>query len=262
VNTGEIAGDGIDNDGNGYVDDVYGWNAVADNGNPMDESGHGTHCAGIIGGRAGNSVGVSGINWKSRIMALQFMDSTGYGTTSDAIECINYVLKFKKKNPTARVVISNSWGGGGNSTALYNVINAARLQNILFVVAAGNEGLNIDAAKDYPSCYTLSNILSVGASDSRDRPAGFSNYGLTNVDLFAPGVSILSTTSNDLYEYMSGTSMACPLVSGAAALVWSQKPNLTALQIKNLLMETSDYKSPLNSHCVTGGRLNIYNAIR
>lgn len=262
VNTEEIPGDNIDNDNNGYIDDIHGWNAMADNGDPADDNGHGTHCAGIIGARAGNRIGMAGVNWNASIMALKFMDSMGAGTTSDAIECINYVVKFKKRNPTARVIINNSWGGGGHSTALYNAINAARLQDILFVVAAGNDGLNIDVTKDYPSCYSLSNILSVGAMDNRDRPAVFSNYGMQNVDLFAPGVSILSTTPRGLYGYKSGTSMACPFVSGAAALVWSQKPYLSAVQIKDLLMQTSDFKNALNSMCASGGRLNLYNAIR
>jgi len=261
VNADEIAGDGIDNDYNGYVDDIYGWNAVRNNGDPMDDHSHGTHCAGIIGASGNNGKGAVGVNWKAKIMALKFLSASGSGAASDAIECINYLLNFKKANPTARIIINNSWGGGVYSTPLYNAINATQKENMLFMVAAGNDNFNTDVTKQYPSCYTLSNIISVGASTSSDVKASFSNYGRTTVDFFAPGNSILSTIPGNRYAYMSGTSMACPMASGAAALVWSQKPHLLASQVKSLLLQTRDAKAGFSGKCVSGGRLNVNKAI-
>lgn len=186
TNPGEIPENGVDDDGNGYIDDVYGWNAVADNGDPMDDHGHGTHCAGTIGAVGDNSLGVTGVNWDVSIMAVKMLDASGAGTTVDALECFEYI------DAAGASLSSNSWGGFYPfDQAEYDAIAAI---DKLFVFAAGNDGVSIDGASThYPAGYDLPNILSVGASDANDLPASFSNRGANRVDVFAPGVSILST---------------------------------------------------------------------
>ena len=186
TNPGEIPGNGIDDDGNGYIDDVHGWNAVADNGDPMDDHGHGTHCAGTIGAVGDNGLGVTGVNWDVSIMAVKMLDADGAGTTVDAIESFEYI------EAAGAHLSSNSWGGFYLfDQAEYDAIAAI---DKLFVFAAGNNGVNIDGASThYPAGYDLPNILSVGASDNKDLPASFSNRGANRVDIFAPGVGILST---------------------------------------------------------------------
>ena len=227
---------------------------------PMDDEGHGTHCAGTIGARGNNALGVSGVNWKARIMALKFLDSDGAGTDADAVECITYALQHKGTN---RMVISASWGGYGYSTALHDAIAKARNAGVLFVTAAGNNGINCDYFyKFYPACFAdLDNIISVGASDQKDARAYFSNYGLQSVDLFAPGVNILSTFPGNSYGFASGTSMACPFVSGAAALIWSKNPSATYQTIKGFIIGAVDKKTAFAGSCVSGGRLNLYHAV-
>ncbi|MBI2611648.1 S8 family serine peptidase [Candidatus Gottesmanbacteria bacterium] len=260
-NPGEVEGNGVDDDGNGYVDDVYGWDFVNNDNNPMDDHGHGTHVAGTIGGEGNNSIGVSGINWEVKIAALKFLSSGGYGTTTDAIEAISYANSMGFK------ITNNSWGGGGYSQALYDAIAAANNGGYLFVAAAGNSGLNTDNSSAYPASYNLDNIISVAATDHNDNIASFSNYGVNSVDLGAPGVNIYSSVPKGNcslcaasgYTYLSGTSMATPHVAGAAALIWTSKPALSHLQIKSLLLSTTDPLSSLSGKSVSGGRLNIWN---
>ena len=190
VNPGEIPGNGIDDDGNGYVDDVHGWNAVADNGNPMDDHGHGTHCAGTIGAAGNNGRGVVGVNWDVSLMAVKMLNASGIGTTANAIECFEYI------EAAGAHLSSNSWGGSYPfDQAEYDAIAAV---DKLFVFAAGNDGKDIDSSAFHPAAYDLDNILSVGASNSSDARASFSNYGATRVDVFAPGVNILSTIRSKL----------------------------------------------------------------
>ena len=255
TNPGEIAGDGIDNDSNGYIDDVRGWDFAYNDNNPMDVHGHGTHVAGTIAGKGNNGVGVTGVAWNAKIMPLKFLNDSGSGSTSNAILAINYATAKGVK------LTNNSWGGGGYSQALYDAINTAGQQGALFIAAAGNSSQNTDTTPAYPASYDLANIISVASTTRTDGLSWFSNYGATTVDLGAPGSDIYSAWPNSTYNTISGTSMASPHVTGAAALLWSQNPTWTAQQVKNSLMSTGDSISALNGKTVSGKRLNINNAL-
>jgi subtilisin family serine protease len=255
TNPNEIAGDGIDNDSNGYVDDIRGWDFAYGDNDPMDVDGHGTHVSGTIAGKGNNGIGVTGVAWNAKIMPLKFLDDTGSGYISDAIFAIDYATSKGVK------LTNNSWGGGGYSQSLYDAINAAGQQGGLFVAAAGNDGVNADVSPMYPAGYNLANIVSVASTTRTDSLSYFSNYGLTSVDLGAPGSDIYSTTPGNTYSTYSGTSMATPHVTGAAALLWSQNPTWTVQQIKTTLMNTGDSLSSLAGKTVSGKRLNIYNAL-
>jgi subtilisin family serine protease len=256
TNPGETRGNGIDDDDNGYVDDVHGVDTFNGTGDPIDTYSHGTHVAGIIGAVGNNGVGISGVAWSTEIMALRFMPD-GYGYDSDAIEAIEYVLATKERLGYKRIVLNNSWGGDGYSQALYDAIAAARDAGVLFVASAGNESTNTDRSPAYPADYDLGNIVSVGASDLNDGQTWFSNYGCGTVDLFAPGEFILSTTPGGNYEYYSGTSMASPVVAGAAAIVWSQAASLGWDRIKGAVLNGVDKKTQLAGKSVTQGRANL-----
>ncbi|MFN5067050.1 MAG: S8 family serine peptidase, partial [Aphanizomenon sp.] len=255
TNAGEIAGDGIDNDNNGYIDDIRGWDFAYNDNNPMDVQGHGTHVSGTIAGKGNNGVGVTGVAWNAKIMPLKFLNDSGSGSTSNAILAINYATAKGVK------LTNNSWGGGGYSQALYDAINAAGQQGALFIAAAGNSSQNTDINPAYPASYNLANIISVASTTNTDGLSSFSNYGLTSVDLGAPGSGIYSTLPNNSYGTYSGTSMASPHVAGAAALVWSQNPTWTAQQVKNTLMNTGDSIAALAGKTVSGKRLNVFNAL-
>ncbi len=253
TNPGEIAGNGIDDDLNGYIDDVHGWNFVSNTSNPADDHGHGTHVSGTIGAVGNNGVGVTGVNWNVKIMPLKFIAASGSGDTSDAISAIRYA------NANGASVISNSWGGPDNSQALKDAIDAT---SAVVVCAAGNDATNNDVTgHNYPSDYNSSNIISVAATDSNDNLASFSNFGQISVDLAAPGDTILSTSNSGGYVFMWGTSMATPHVSGVAALVKSVNSNLTNLQIRNVILNNVDVKSSLSGKVNTSGRLNAYKAV-
>lgn len=265
-NPGEIAGDGIDNDYNGYVDDVYGWDFVNSDNNPTDDYGHGTHVAGTIGAVGNNSVGVTGVNWTVQMMALKFLDSAGSGSLADAVSAINYATLMKRDHGVNLVALNNSWSGGGYYSSLYSAISAAGAEDILFVAAAGNggpdgKGDNTDAKPEYPASYNLANIIAVAATDRNDARASFSNYGATTVDLAAPGVSIYSTQPNNAYASMNGTSMATPHVTGVAGLLAAYNPAATAAEIKQAIMDGVDPIASMAGKCVTGGRLNAYGAL-
>jgi subtilisin family serine protease len=255
-NTGEIPGNGIDDDGNGYVDDVVGYDFVNHDGDPWDDHSHGTHVAGTIGAVGNNGVGVTGVCWKTRIMALKFLGAGGSGSTSDAVSAVLYATANGAK------VMNNSWGGGGYSQALFDAIRVADSAGVLFVAAAGNSGTNNDVYPFYPASYDLPNVLVVAATDSADALASFSCYGATSVDLAAPGVNIFSTTPGGQYGQKSGTSMATPHVVGAAALLLSDSPGLRAADLKGLLMSYLEQLPALAGRTVTGGRLNVYRALR
>ena len=252
---------GVDDDANGIIDDIYGarWtsgNGLPTNGNPFDDHYHGTHCAGTIGGIGNNGVGVAGVNWNVRMAALKFLSAAGSGFLADAVSAIDYA-RLKGMNLT-----SNSWGGGGFSQALKNAIDASGAAGQLFVAAAGNSALNADISPMYPAAYVSPTILSVAATDHNDLLATFSNYGLTSVDLGAPGVNIWSARPGNTYQFLSGTSMATPHATGVAALVLSQSPALSPLALKQILMSSTDPIPALSGRCVSGGRLNAFKAIQ
>ncbi len=261
VNPGEVGGDGSDNDGNGFVDDIHGYDFVNNDGSPMDDNGHGTHVAGTIGAVGNNAEGVVGVNWSVSIMALKFLNANGTGFISNAIKALNYATMMKTEYGVNVVVANNSWGGGGYNSQMYNAIRSAQEANILFVAAAGNDGSNNDSRNAYPANYDLDNVISVAATDNRDKLASFSNYGATKVHLAAPGVGIRSTTPGGRYASYSGTSMAAPHVAGVAALLWSIDPNLSYQEVKNAILNGVDQKSDLAGKVATGGRLNAYNAV-
>jgi len=257
VNTAEKNGSpGVDDDGNGYIDDIYGYDFYNRDGNPMDDHGHGTHCSGTIGAVGNNGQGVAGVCWNAKIMAIKFLSSGGYGYDSDAIDSIEYAVQMGAK------VASNSWGGGGYNQSLKDTINAAGAAGMLFVAAAGNDyGSNNDIYPAYPASYDCANIISVLSTDHYDALSSFSNYGPISVDLGAPGSSVYSCLPGGQYTYKSGTSMATPHVSGACALVWSVCPYLSSAAIKDIILQTTDPLPSLAGLCVSGGRLNLSNAM-
>jgi serine protease len=254
-NAGEIPGNGIDDDGNGYVDDVYGWDWANNDNNPMDDNGHGTHVAGIIGAVGNNGLGVAGVAWNVQIMALKFLNSNGTGQLSNAIKALNYAVRMGAH------VSNNSYSGGGYFQAFADAIAAAGRAGHVFVAAAGNNGQNNDVAPTYPASYNLDNIVAVAATDRNDRLASFSNYGPTTVDIAAPGVQIYSTYRGGGYMSMSGTSMATPFVAGAVALLRDVYPNWSYRQIIDRLVSTADPLPSLAGKVVSGGRLNLARAL-
>lgn len=254
-NPGEVPGNGIDDDNNGYIDDTRGWDFVNNDNDPADDNGHGTHVSGTIAAVGNNGIGVAGVNWSARIMPLKFLSARGSGTTADAISALDYAVMMGAR------ISSNSWGGGAFSQALYDSIAAAQAAGHLFVAAAGNDGVDTDITPSYPASYDLDNIVSVAATDDNDALASFSNFGAVTVDLGAPGVSILSTTPANTYSSFSGTSMATPHVSGAAALVLAQDSSLDVAGLKAALMDSVDAIAALAGITVSGGRLNAASAI-
>jgi subtilisin family serine protease len=241
----------------------HGYNAVARTCNPADDHSHGTHVSGTIGAIGNNGTGVAGVNWSTRIMGLKFLDSTGSGSVSDAIDAIEFGLQAKTIFSSAANlrVLSNSWGGGGYMQSLYNEIAKANTADVLFVAAAGNNASNNNTTPSYPASYTNANVIAVAATTNTDGLASFSNYGSTSVHLGAPGVNILSTLPGSAYGYYSGTSMATPHVSGAAMLVLS-KCSLNTAGLKNAILSNVDVVSSLQGITITGGRLNVNRAIR
>ena len=261
TNPGEIAGNGIDDDGNGFVDDIHGYDFINRDGDPMDDHSHGTHVAGTIAAVGNNGRGVAGVNWTSSIMALKFLSSGGWGYISDAVQAVNYSTMMRTMYGVNVRVTNNSWGGGGYSSAMSDAIQAANNAGILFVAAAGNRGSNNDVSPHYPSNYNQPNVLAVAATDSSDNLAYFSSYGANTVHLAAPGVSIYSTVPGNRYSYFSGTSMATPHVAGVAALAWSVAPDATLSQIKSAILDGTDPLASLDGRVITGGRLNAVNTL-
>jgi subtilisin family serine protease len=244
----------------GTVDDAHGFNAINDTGDPMDDNGHGTHCAGIIGAEGDNSEGIAGVNWKVEIMPLKFMNANGSGTTSDAIKAINYVMERKRAGVNVRV-INASWGSTMKSKALEDAIRRAGEEGILFIAAAGNSSADSDRSPHYPAGYNLPNVISVAALNRNDELASFSNYGAKSVHIAAPGAEILSTWLNGTFEEHSGTSMATPEVVGVAALVLSVDPDLSVKELRQRLMDATDPLPALRGKVVTGGRINAALAV-
>lgn len=270
VNAGEVAGNGIDDDGNGYADDVYGWDFYDGDNDPMDESdiGHGTLVAGVAGASGNNGIGVAGMMWQCRLMALRFLGPGGDGLISDAISALEYA--------TAKgVTVSNhSWGynSPNGSSSLYDAIAAAGAAGHIVVAAAGNDGKNNDGHKsEYPASYDLDNIISVAATDENDGLASFSNYGQTTVDLAAPGVNILSSVLTTLYgpgpypygiyTYATGTSLSAPYVAGVVGLVWTQHPAWTWQQVRAQILDTARPVASLANKTASGGVLDAAAAL-
>jgi thermitase len=244
----------------GTFNDEHGFNLTDNVSDPMDDNGHGTHCAGIIGAEGNNDEGIAGINWNVQIMPLKFLGRGGFGTTKDAIEAINYAIDRKQKGVNIRV-ISASWGSTQYSKALEDTIRAAGEAGILFVAAAGNDGTSNDKRPHYPSNYDLPNVISVAATDKNDQLASFSNFGVKTVHIAAPGREILSTWLGDQYREASGTSMATPYVSGVAGLILAAEPDLTVAKLRERLLKSVDKIESLNGKIESGGRLNAAKAL-
>jgi subtilisin family serine protease len=255
TNAREVPGNGEDDDGNGIVDDVHGMNAIDNSGDPMDDAGHGTHVAGTIGAVGDNGKGVTGVNWKTRIMGLKFLSSFGGGATSDAIRCIDYAIDMKDRGENVRA-INCSWGSQMPSRALEDAIARANEKDILFICAAGNDALNSDRLPHYPSSYALDGVVSVAALASNGQLAAFSNFGSKSVDLAAPGADILSTLPGNQYGFASGTSMAAPHVTGMAALVLVADPDMELKDLRGRLLSTTFALPGLDGKLLTGGRLS------
>ena len=266
--------DGIDNDGNGYVDDIHGWDFLGNTNAVFNSAGdeHGTHVAGTIGAKGGNGIGIAGVNWNVTIMAGKFLGVDG-GSTLDAVEAIDYFVSLKKRHKINLVAINASWGGAGYSQALNDAVLRAAKAGILFITAAGNEGLNTDVYASYPSnldttrgtstetAATYDAVISVAAIDKNGALATFSNYGATTVDIGAPGVEILSTLPDSYLGYMDGTSMATPHVTGAVALYASTHPGATAQNVRTALLNSAITTTSLTGKTVTGKRLDLSSVI-
>lgn len=247
VNEAEANGvPGVDDDGNGYIDDIHGYDFVNKDGNPMDDQGHGSHVAGTIGAKANDGVGVAGVAWNVKIMAVKFLSAYGSGTLADAILSIDYTTKMGAK------ITNNSWGGGAYTQALFDSIQRAQEAGSLFVAAAGNSNQNNDTKPSYPATYEISNILAVAAFDNSGKKASFSSYGAKSVHVAAPGVDILSWGLRGL-QYLSGTSMAAPHVTGVAVLVKSQFPKMTPEEIKERLIKTSRKTDEMKGRVLSEG---------
>jgi subtilisin family serine protease len=253
----DLPGTGIDEDGNGYVDDVYGLNAITNTGNPYDDNSHGTHVAGTIGAKGNNSVGVVGVAQNVQIATCKFLGANGSGATSDAIQCLQYFadLKTRALSPVNIVATNNSWSGSAKSFALSDAIVAHQNLGILFVAAAGNDTVNNDLINSFPANYNLANVISVAATDHKDLLASFSNYGRRTVHVAAPGVRILSTVPGQAYALFSGTSMATPHVTGLIAIIKSRFPTLDYRNVKNLVIASGTPLASLATKTISGRRI-------
>ncbi len=257
--------DGVDNDGNGFIDDTNGWDfanndrTIYDGGKRGSSDSHGTHVAGTIGAKANNGTGVVGLNWNITLISAKFLGLNG-GTTANAIKAVDYLTNLKSRGINV-VASNNSWGGGGFSQGLFDAISRANNTGILFIAAAGNSGTNNDTSPSYPSNYDLPNVIAVAAIDKTGALASFSQYGAATVDLGAPGVAINSTTAFNTYSSYNGTSMATPHVTGAVALYASTHPGASVAQIRNAILSSAVPTASLAGKTVTGGRLDAYSAL-
>ena len=249
------SGDGKDNDKNGYVDDTHGFNAIKGKGSGKDNNGHGTHVAGIVAAHGNNGTGVSGMCWSGKVVPVKFLDEDGRGSTSDAIAGIEYAVKQGIK------IINCSFGTNGKSEALHDAVDFAQEKGVLLVVAAGNNGRNIDKDPVYPAAYDDSNILTVAASTSKDKLASFSNWGPEEVDVAAPGDGIRSTYLDGGYRVLDGTSMAAPFAAGLAALLKKQDSDLTFKDIRGAIRKHVDKPAGLAGKVAYDGRINARKAL-
>ncbi len=263
TNPGEIAGNGVDDDGNGRIDDTWGWDFYNNDNNPTDDNGHGTHVSGTIGAVGNNGKGVVGVCWNVKLAGLKIASAGGSISVTAAVNAINYCVGKGIK------ISNHSWGGGSFNQSLSNAISAARTAGHIVVAAAGNGGLdgrgdNNNTTPQYPASYNFDNVIAVAALDNNDKLARYSNYGSTSVDIGAPGSTIASSynSSNTSYAYLSGTSMATPHVTGVAALVWSKNPTWTYAQVRDKLYSSGRAVSALAGKTVTGKSVNANNAVR
>jgi subtilisin family serine protease len=256
INTAELNGKpGVDDDGNGYIDDIHGYDFANNDADPMDGHGHGTHCSGTIGAVHNNKIGVSGVMNDVTIVPIKFLGDDGSGTLESAISAIDYATNLNVD------LMSNSWGGGGFSQALYDAIKRASDKGIIFTAAAGNESSNNDVTPSYPASYKLPNIVSVAATTAQNNLAYFSCYGKSSVHIAAPGHNILSTVNKGGYEIMSGTSMATPHVSGVIGLLLSKEGRMPHDQMRDRVMMTSVPVAALRGKTITAGRIDAYNLL-
>jgi thermitase len=255
INEAELNGiENVDDDGNGYVDDYQGFNFYSNTTDANDDNGHGTHCAGVIGAIHDNAKQIKGVMKNVKLMPIKFLNEKGSGTLEGAIKSIDYATKMNVH------VMSNSWGGGGFSQALLDSINAAEQKGIVFVAAAGNSRNDNDRWPAYPATYENENIISVGAMDPNGKKASYSNYGLTTVDVFAPGTNIVSTYKNNKLKSLSGTSMATPHISGIVGLILSQNRAMTPTEIRKMIIESSVKGRNLGGYSI-GGRSDAHAAL-
>ncbi len=260
IDAGDLLNDsrwenGLDEDNNGKLNDLIGWDFVNNDNDPLDDNQHGTHVAGTIGAMANNGRGVAGVAWNVRMAALKFLAANGSGSTAGALDALNYAVAKGMQ------LSNNSWGGGGYSSAMNTAINNARSAGHVFVAAAGNSATNNDTTANYPSNYSADNVVAVASTDHKDLLSSFSNYGATQVDLAAPGSGIYSTLPNNRYGSLSGTSMATPHVTGALALVWSADTTQSYSTVISRVLQNVDTVSGLSGKVATGGRLNVAKAV-
>ena len=254
TNTAEANGKpGVDDDGNGYVDDIHGYDFANNDGDPMDGNGHGTHCSGTIAAEHDNGVGIAGVMAQAQIVGIKFLTDQGSGSTADAIKAIDYATKINVD------IMSNSWGGGGFSQVLKDSIVAAKNAGIVFTAAAGNSATDNNSQPHYPSNYDVDNVISVAANNYNDELAFFSCYGSKTVHVAAPGRNILSTTPNNSYDVYSGTSMATPHVTGVVGLYISQYGRTDVKQLRDNLMKSSIYARSYGRKTIGKGRVDAYN---
>ncbi|MFN0010398.1 MAG: S8 family peptidase [Phycisphaerales bacterium] len=263
TNPGEVAGNGVDDDGNGYVDDTWGWDFFNNDNNPTDDNGHGSHTAGTVGAVGNNGTGVAGVCWNVKLAGLKIGSASGSVSVSAAVNAVNYCVGKGIK------VANHSWGGGSFNQSLSNAISAARTAGHMLVCSAGNGGAdgrgdNNNTVPQYPAGYNFDNVISVAALDNDNKLARYSNYGSTSVDIGAPGSTVAScyNSSTTSYAYLSGTSMAAPHVTGAAALVWSVNPTWTYAQVRDKLYSSGKTVTALVGKTVTGKSVNANNAVR
>lgn len=245
---------GVDDDNNGYIDDIHGYDFVNKDGDPMDDHGHGSHCSGTIAAKGDDNQGIVGVAWNAKIMGVKFLSKDGSGSLEDAVEAIKYSTKMGVK------IMSNSWGGGGYSEIMKEAIAEANTKGIVFTAAAGNHSGNNDETPSYPANYNVPNVISVAALDNRGRLAYFSCYGRRTVHVAAPGVNVFSSLPGG-YDSWSGTSMATPHVTGVAALLLSQEPNLTPEQVRERLIKTSKPLAGVKGKAASNGLVDAYMAL-
>lgn len=268
TNPNEVAGNGIDDDSNGYIDDIHGINAILDSGDPLDDNGHGTHCAGIMAAKGNNSAGIAGVAWTAKIVGAKFLNEFGSGSLANALKAINYSTTLRQAGHNV-VVSNNSWGGGGYSVTLETAIQNAGAAGILFVAAAGNANTDIDTSPTYPASYAnpdfadnpVDSIVVVASTTSAGVRSGFSNYGANSVHIAAPGSNIPSTYLDDDYVYLSGTSMAAPQVSGVALLTQAIcGGSLTYTQVKDTILSSGTAYESLNGFVLNSKMANANGA--
>lgn len=256
VNSAELNGKkGVDDDGNGYVDDIYGYDFANNDADPMDGNGHGTHCAGTIGAVHNDGVGVAGVMDEVTLMPIKFLDDSGSGSLDAAIQSIDYATKMNVD------LMSNSWGGGGRSEALNEAIKKAADKGIVFTAAAGNSSSNNDASEAYPANYDQPNVISVAALTAQNGLASFSSYGKSKVHIAAPGHNVLSTIPGNKYDVYSGTSMATPHVSGVIGLLLAKEGRMDLDTLRDRVVMTGVPVAGLRGKTLTSSRIDAYNLL-